>query len=48
MEDDMAGKIYTPDRINGMLREFEVWLAHGEKAGAIKVVPVVCTVFPRR
>ncbi len=31
----MARKIYTPDRIIGMLREFEVRLAQGEKAGAI-------------
>jgi hypothetical protein len=29
----MARKIYTPERIIGMLREFEVRLAQGEKAG---------------
>ena len=31
----MARKIHTPERIIGMLREFEVRLAQGEKAGAI-------------
>jgi transposase-like protein len=35
MEDDMARKIHTPERIIGMLREFEVRLAQGERAGAI-------------
>ena len=31
----MVRKIHTPERIIGMLREFEVRLAQGEKAGAI-------------
>ncbi len=31
----MARKIHTPERIIGMLREFEVRLAQGEKPGAI-------------